>query len=65
MITVDGREMKWHPGMTLADVLSKIEIKFPMYAVKVNGTMVPRDKYAQWKIEDGCEINIIYVIAGG
>lgn len=65
MIVVDGREMEWHPGMTLEEVLNKIEIKFPMYTVKVNGILVPKDKYREWTIEDGSEINIIYIIAGG
>ena len=65
MIRVNGEPHEWHPGITVADILADMELRFPIYTVRVNGSIVPKDEYGEHRLRDGSELDIIYIIAGG
>ena len=65
MIIVNGKEMAWKPGLTVDDILKKIENKFPIVVVKVNGKHISKKDYESYEVPDNSEVYIIEIIAGG
>jgi len=65
MIVVNEEERPHRPGLTVLELLIELDPRLPLVAVKMDGRHLPR---AQWKdrvIEDGDEITILPVFAGG
>ena len=65
MIRVNQRNMDLYEGMTLKSLIKDLKYSFPTLMVKVNGELVPKEKYEETRIRDGDDINIIHPIAGG
>lgn len=65
MIKVNGEPRDWRPGLTVADVLADVELKFPIYTVRLDGKIISRDRYGSTEVRNGSELDIIYIIAGG
>lgn len=65
MIRVNHRNMDFYEGMTLKSLIKDLKYSFPTLMVKVNGELVPKEKYEETRIKDGDDINIIHPIAGG
>ena len=65
MINVNGKKMAWAPGLTVDDILKKIDNKFPIIVVKVNGRHISKKDYDSYKVPDNSEVYIIDIIAGG
>jgi thiamine biosynthesis protein ThiS len=65
MIHLDGKEMPWHDGMTVADLLRQIGDSHPYAVVRVNETVVSQPKFDTYQIPDQAEISLIPMIAGG
>ncbi|MCQ1529241.1 MULTISPECIES: sulfur carrier protein ThiS [Lutispora] len=65
MIRVNHRNMDFYEGMTLKSLIKDLKYSFPTLMVKVNGELVPKEKYEETRIRDGDDINIIHPIAGG
>ena len=62
MITVNGNKMEWTPGLKVDDILKKIENKFPIVVVKVNGKHISKKDYNSYEVPDNSEIYIIDII---
>jgi len=65
LITVSGKEMPWEPGLTIEDLLKKLDPSMPMVVVRMGGKHISRHDFATTEIEDGESIDVVYVIAGG
>jgi thiamine biosynthesis protein ThiS len=65
MIYLDGKEIPWHDGMTVADLLRQIGDSHPYAVVRVNDTVVSQPKFDMHQIPDQAEISLIPMIAGG
>jgi thiamine biosynthesis protein ThiS len=65
MIYLDGKEIPWHDGMTVADLLRQIGDSHPYAVVRVNDTVVSRPHFDTHQIPDQAEIHLIAMIAGG
>ncbi len=67
MIVVnDGRyKVRWRPGMTVRDVLKELKFSFPRLVISVNGTIVPRDQWDTYLLQDGDRVKVIHMTAGG
>jgi len=46
MVTVNGEELPWHPGMTVQQVIDAKRYTFRMLAVWVNDVPIPRERFA-------------------
>jgi sulfur carrier protein len=57
--------MKWHPGMTVREILDAKRYTFPMIAVWINGTPVPRDRFDETEVPDGANVQVVHMIGGG
>lgn len=66
MIRVNKRtEVEWEEGITVADLLEKLNYTYPHIIVKVNGELVRRHAYDTFTIPDGADVRVIHLIAGG
>ncbi|HOA76337.1 MAG TPA: sulfur carrier protein ThiS [Thermosynergistes sp.] len=65
VISVNGESMKWHPGMTVREILDAKRYTFPMIAVWINGTPVPRDRFDETEVPDGANVQVVHMIGGG
>lgn len=65
MITVNGEGLDWHEGMTVRDIIRARKFTFPMLAVWVDDSPVPRDAFDMTVVPDGATVQIIHMISGG
>ena len=66
MIRVNQRtDVEWEEGMTVSDVLERLNFTFPHIIVKVNDELVRREAYDTRVIPDGADVRVIHLIAGG
>ncbi len=66
MLTVNKRDqIPWEEGMTVVRLLEVMKYTYPHIIVAVNGTVVPHDAYAEWLLQDGDDVRVIHMIAGG
>jgi len=61
----DRDEIEWEEGLTVSDLLERLRYTFPHIIVKINGEVVPREKYSTRTIPDGTDVRVIHLIAGG
>ena len=65
MITVNGDQMEWTDGMTVADLLARRRFIFRMLVVTINGQLVKRDHYPTTLVPDGADVQVIHMMSGG
>lgn len=65
MIHVNGDPLDWRAGMTVADVLTARNFKFPMLIVSIDGAFVAKADYRTATIPDGAEVKVVHLISGG
>lgn len=65
MITVNGEKVEWREGMTIRDILEEMNYTFPMLVISVNGEVVLRDRWNEFRVPDGAEVKVIHMMAGG
>lgn len=66
MIRVNKRtDVAWEEGMTVSDLLERLNYTFPHIIVKVNDELVSREAYETRIIPDGADVRVIHLIAGG
>jgi sulfur carrier protein len=51
--------------MTITEMLDLKKFTFRMRIVKINGNLVPREKYDSSVIHEGDNIQMIYLMSGG
>lgn len=62
---VNGNQLEWLSGMTIGDVLEKMNYTFRMLVVRVNGELVRKQDYAMHEVPPGADIKVIHLISGG
>ncbi|MFO8184268.1 MAG: sulfur carrier protein ThiS [Candidatus Aegiribacteria sp.] len=65
MIRVNGDPMEWSPEMTVADVIREKNYLFPLLVVRIDGELVPRDRYGSATVPDGAVVDVIHLMSGG
>lgn len=65
MITVNAEPMEWEEGMTVQDVVERKKYTFPLLAVWIDDSPVPRDEFATTTVPDGSKVQVIHMISGG
>jgi thiamine biosynthesis protein ThiS len=66
LIRVNERtDVEWEEGVTVSDLLERLNYTFPHIIVKVNGELVRRSAYETRTIPDKADVRIIHLIAGG
>ncbi len=65
MVTVDGVDIDWREGMTVADLLEEMGDGHDCPVVRLNGTFVARHDFHKAPVPDDTEIHLLHLIAGG
>ena len=65
MIEVNGREMPWRAGMTVADVLVESGYDFAHITVTINGAFVASEDFGSSAVPDGADVKAIHLHHGG
>ncbi|MBF0301695.1 MAG: MoaD/ThiS family protein [Desulfamplus sp.] len=65
MITVGDKEIEWHEGMTIRDMLNMLEHTQFCAAVRLNGKLVSSPFFETKEIPDKSVIYLLPLIAGG
>jgi len=65
MVRVDGRELEWHEGMTVADLLMGLADPYPYAAVRIDGRVVTGPEFDEAPVPDNAEVSLLHLIAGG
>ncbi len=65
MIIVNEEPLAWHEGMTVRDILTARNYKFPMLVIHVDDTLVKKADYATTTVPDGAVVKVIHLISGG
>lgn len=65
MIIINGNFFNWEEGMTIANFLELKKYTYPKVIVKLNGNIIPKNKYTSTNIKDEDDIQVIYLLAGG
>jgi sulfur carrier protein len=65
MITVNRRPVEYEEGMTVASLLDRLNYKWPMLILRVNGRLIDRKDFADTPVADGDEVDAIHMMSGG
>jgi sulfur carrier protein len=65
MITAKGKQLEWHEGLTVREVLDNLGYNFPSVLVRVNGTIVRRRSWDSTVVPDEAEVEVRPIVAGG
>jgi sulfur carrier protein len=65
-ILLNNREEEFDTEvMSVSDMLKLKKFSFRMRIIKVNGELIPREKYDSTKIYNGDNIQMLYLMSGG
>ncbi len=65
MIKVNSRDFEWQEGMTVQRLLELKEYTYVKIFVKINGAIIEKEDYATTMIQDGDDVKVIHLLAGG
>ncbi|MEL7649326.1 MAG: sulfur carrier protein ThiS [Sedimentibacter sp.] len=65
MIRVNNRDFPWEPGMTVQDVMNRKNFTWPKIIVKVNGHHVEEEHFPTTVVNDGDDVQMLHLLAGG
>jgi sulfur carrier protein len=65
MIRVNGRDTDWFQGMTIRDIMRARGYTAPRIIVKVNGELVRQGQWDTYEVEDGDDVRVLHMVAGG
>lgn len=65
MIEINGKKMQWEEGMTVEILLKKMNYTFPKIVVRVNGTVIDKDRWPDYHIPEHAVVQAHHLIAGG
>jgi len=53
------------PTLTVNEMLKIKKFSFRMRVIKINGVLIPRDKYETTVIREGDDVRMLYLMSGG
>ena len=65
MIKINTEDSPSHPGMTVRVLLDETMFTFRHIIVRLNGEFVPEDEYEKQLIQDGDDVLVLHLMAGG
>lgn len=65
-ILLNNREEEFAAGtLTVSEMLERKKFSFRMRIIKINGVLVPKDKYDTTYIREGDNVLMLYLMSGG
>ncbi|MCK4831933.1 MAG: sulfur carrier protein ThiS [Anaerolineales bacterium] len=65
MIVVNGRDAQWREGLTIRSLMQEHRYTSPRIVVKVNGQVVRQEQWESHAVQDGDDVLVLHLIAGG
>lgn len=65
IIKLNNRDFPWEEGLTIEKIMKIKKFTFPKIIVKVNGMYIEKEDYATTIVNDGDNVEIIHLLAGG
>jgi len=65
MIKVNGNDLPWSPGLTVAGALAAMKYDFSHITVTVDGRFIPEDDYDACALPDNADMKAIHLHHGG
>lgn len=65
MLRVNEEERPWTEDMTIEDLLEACEYSYHSLVVKVNGSLVKRRDWDEYRVPDGADVQVIHMMTGG
>ncbi|KAF5059288.1 hypothetical protein SDC9_93912 [bioreactor metagenome] len=65
MIKVNNRDFQWEQGMTVEDIMKIKKFSWPKIIVKINGQHVDEEDYKTTIVNDGDDVQMLHLLAGG
>jgi len=65
MISVNGDPVDHVENTTVTTLLARLKFVFPLLIVRINGTVIDREKYDHAQVCDGDEVEVIHMMSGG
>jgi len=65
-IILNNREEEFSlDSLSVSQLLELRKLSFRMRIIKINGYLIPREKYDSTTINDGDKVQVIYLMSGG
>ena len=64
-LSVNGETRRLESGVSIAQLLSDLELTGKRVAVERNGEIVPRSRYGETSLSDGDQLEIVVAVGGG
>lgn len=64
-IHLNGESRTVDAGLALAALLEQAGLAGRRVAVEVNGTIIPRGRHAEHRLNDGDRVEIVHALGGG
>ncbi|NYB72693.1 sulfur carrier protein ThiS [Sedimentibacter hydroxybenzoicus DSM 7310] len=65
MIKLNNRDFQWEQGMTVEDIMKIKKFSYSRIIVKVNDKHIEQEDYAVTVVNDGDDVKMIHLLAGG
>jgi sulfur carrier protein len=64
-ITVNGENTSVPEGLTLGELVGRLQLVGQRLAIELNGGIVPRSRWAEVRLGEGDRMEIVRAIGGG
>ena len=64
-VRLNGRPREVEQGLSIGDLLDRLELKPGMVVVELNREILERDRYADTAVSDGDSIELVHFVGGG
>lgn len=65
MIKLNNKDFPWEEGMTVESLMHKKKYSYSRIIVKINGHHIEEEYYSKTAINDGDDVQMIHLLAGG
>ncbi|MDF2676295.1 MAG: thiamine biosynthesis protein ThiS [Bacillota bacterium] len=65
IIKVNNRELEWYEGMTIEDIFKIKNYTWTKIIVKVNKQVIDEENYKITIVNDGDDVQMLHLLAGG
>ena len=65
VIKLNNRDFPWEESLTIEKIMQIKKFTFPKIIVKVNGKHIEKEEYATTIVNDGDNVEMIHLLAGG
>ncbi|WP_313162816.1 sulfur carrier protein ThiS [Sedimentibacter sp.] len=65
IIKLNNRDFQWERGMTVEDIMKIKKFSYSRIIVKVNDKHIEQEDYATTVVNDGDDVKMIHLLAGG